>query len=126
MWPNGSTRTMPAHLGCAPWRSLAHDTFKNIVYKRHKLPFGSLSIYAQWLKEEHAINPAHIPIEPVHSRVKAGLKLPYPSGFKCRALKKSIEGDKHAFNSQICDDAYIMRMTNVLCDDGRMIAESVP
>ena len=65
----------------------SHDSFKVITYKRHKLPFGSEEPYHKWLIEVHKIDPNLIPREPVHTKVKPGITLPYPSGSKWRKLK---------------------------------------
>jgi len=101
----------------------SYDTMKHIVNKRHRLGFGFKEIYHQWLVEEKGINPKHIPCEPVQATVKAGLRLPYPSGKRWRELCASIKGQKHGLETQIVGDDYIEYMTETLCDDGRMIAK---
>jgi hypothetical protein len=99
------------------------DSFKYIVHHRLKLGFGHKEIYHQWLIQEHNVDPEAIPIEPVFSKVRPGIKLPYPSGKAWRQLVSGIKSQKHAYSTSTESDFYQDRMTEVLIEDGKFIAK---
>jgi hypothetical protein len=99
------------------------DNLKFVVYKKHKLPFGSLEIYRQWLIEEQKVHPDHIPIAPVYSKIKPGIKLLYPSGQRWRDLVRGIKSQKVGCSASIEEQDFIDRMTDALIEDGRVAAK---